>query len=134
MIKVLTQACETAKVRIDQLDLLVPHQANQRILDMIAQKLRLAKDRVFTNIKNLGNTSSSTIPLCLETLFEQKNNNKLFGLVAFGGGFTYGGTVLRLREPGGGTMAKIRDAAKQMQPKKFVQGALKRTIKKIKQE
>ncbi len=134
MLKVLAQACEKAKIRVDQLDLLVPHQANQRILDMVRQKLHFTKDRVFSNIQWIGNTSSSTIPLCLETLFKQNHDNKLFGLVAFGGGFTYGSTVLRMKDSNNNSTVSIKSTEKQIHDKKFIQGALKRALDRIKKD
>ena len=68
MMRMLDAACERAGLRPLDLDLVVPHQANQRIINAVRQKYRLPEERVYSNIRNLGNTSSSTIPLCLEQI------------------------------------------------------------------
>jgi 2-oxoisovalerate dehydrogenase E1 component len=102
MMLMLGAACEAAGTRAENLDLIVPHQANQRIINAVRQKLRLPEERVFSNIKNLGNTSSSTIPLCLETILAAESphsrtpsgGTRKLGLTAFGGGFTFGGAIL----------------------------------------
>ncbi|MBN2510875.1 MAG: beta-ketoacyl-ACP synthase 3 [Spirochaetales bacterium] len=96
MIDILKKAAEHARLTLDQLDLIVPHQANQRIINAIRQRLDLKKERIFSNIRELGNTSSSTIPLCLETLFAQTRTRMRLGLTAFGGGFTFGGGIMEI--------------------------------------
>jgi hypothetical protein len=68
MMRMLDAACERAGLRPVDLDLVVPHQANQRIINAVRQKYRLPEEKVYSNIRNLGNTSSSTIPLCLEQI------------------------------------------------------------------
>lgn len=68
MMRMLDAACNQAGLRAVDLDLVVPHQANQRIINAVRQKYRLPEEKVYSNIRNLGNTSSSTIPLCLEQI------------------------------------------------------------------
>jgi len=96
MIMMLHQACAQARIRPEELSLIVPHQSNQRIIDAIRRRLLVPKDRVFSNIRHIGNTSSSSIPLCLKQLLKERESNELLGLCAFGGGFTYGGAILRM--------------------------------------
>ncbi|WP_287131028.1 beta-ketoacyl-ACP synthase 3, partial [Candidatus Cyanaurora vandensis] len=75
----------------------VPHQANLRILQALAKRLKISEKRVFSNIETLGNTSSSSIPLCLEQMEQQKlllHNHNLI-ICAVGGGITYGAGYLR---------------------------------------
>ncbi|WP_218080544.1 beta-ketoacyl-ACP synthase 3 [Anthocerotibacter panamensis] len=75
----------------------VPHQANIRILQALAKRLKISEKRIFSNIETLGNTSSSSIPLCLEQLQQQgllEHGHNLL-LCAVGGGVTYGGAYLR---------------------------------------
>ena len=96
MIDMLKKAAELARLSLDQLDLIVPHQANQRIINAVRQRLQLKKENIFSNIRELGNTSSSTIPLCLETLFSETQTRMRLGLTAFGGGFTFGGGILEI--------------------------------------
>ena len=95
MIMMLDRALQAAGKTVDDLDLIVPHQANQRIINAIGLKLR-AKEKMYSNIRHYGNTSSSTIPICLERLLEERKSGELLGLAAFGGGFTIGGAVLQI--------------------------------------
>lgn len=97
MMLMLDYACREAGTTPEKLDLIVPHQANQRIINAVRQKLKLTEDRVFSNIRDLGNTSSSTIPLCLETILrEKRSGSRRLGMTAFGGGFTFGGGIIDL--------------------------------------
>jgi 2-oxoisovalerate dehydrogenase E1 component len=98
MMLMLNAACAEAGTSPEKLDLIIPHQANQRIINAIRQKLKIPEERMFSNIRNLGNTSSNTIPLCLETVLDEGRPpaGRRIGLTAFGGGFTFGGAVLEL--------------------------------------
>jgi len=91
MMSSLTQACRREEISIDDLRMIVPHQANQRIIDAI--KSRVAVD-VFSNIRQHGNTSSSSIPLCLEEVLPALQEGDRLGLCAFGGGFTHGAAIV----------------------------------------
>ncbi len=74
---------------------LVPHQANKRIIDATAKRMNLPKEKVMTNIHKYGNTTSATLPLCLND-YEKKlkiGDNLIFS--AFGGGFTWGAIYLK---------------------------------------
>jgi 2-oxoisovalerate dehydrogenase E1 component len=90
----LQEVCTQAKLGIEELDCIVPHQANQRILDALQKRLQLPDGRIFSNIRNHGNTSSSSIPLALEELLSSGDRPEKIGLCAFGGGFTYGAAIL----------------------------------------
>jgi 3-oxoacyl-[acyl-carrier-protein] synthase-3 len=74
---------------------LVPHQANKRIIDATANRMGLTKEKVMINIQRYGNTTSGTIPLCLWDWEKQlkKGDNLVFA--AFGGGFTWGATLVK---------------------------------------
>jgi 2-oxoisovalerate dehydrogenase E1 component len=99
MIGMLKSACREAAVGLEKIDLIVPHQANQRIINAVRQRLKLPAEKVFSNIQHLGNTSSSTIPLCLADLLGDSASDsagRYLGLTAFGGGFTYAGGVVEL--------------------------------------
>ncbi|NUN95300.1 MAG: ketoacyl-ACP synthase III [Candidatus Omnitrophica bacterium] len=90
------RALEKTGLTVNDIDLLVPHQANQRITDAVQERLGIAKEKVVTNIEYYGNTSGATIPVCLHEAVEQgrlKPGNKVL-LVAFGAGFTWGAAVL----------------------------------------
>lgn len=78
------------------LTLMIPHQANRRIIDATAKRLGLGADRLFTNLEKYGNTSSASIPIALDEVNRQgllEPGSKLL-LVAFGGGFTYGSALI----------------------------------------
>jgi len=78
----------------DEIDWLVPHQANLRIIDATAQRMGLPKEKVMINIHNYGNTTTGTLPLCMWNYEDQiKKGDKLI-LAAFGGGFTWGALYL----------------------------------------
>ena len=78
----------------NDIDFLVPHQANQRIIEATAKKMDLPMEKVLCNIADYGNTTAATIPLLLHD-FECnfKKGDKLV-LTAFGGGFTWGAALL----------------------------------------
>jgi 3-oxoacyl-[acyl-carrier-protein] synthase-3 len=95
------QAVQTAlehnRMTIEDVDFLIPHQANDRISLMVAKKLGIPVDKVIRNIDRIGNTTAASIPIALdEAVLEgriQKGN--LIVLTAFGSGFTWGAAVLR---------------------------------------
>ena len=89
-----------AGMRADDIDYLIPHQANIRIIQAVQERLRYSDDKVVTNIKYYGNTSAASIPLALAESVEQ-GNVKLGStavLCGFGAGMTWGGAIVRLRE------------------------------------
>lgn len=88
-------ACEAAGVQLDDIGAIIPHQANDRILDALRRRLKIAPERVLGNIRVFGNTSSCSIPYCLEENWQQFTSTERVALVAFGGGFTYGAAVLQ---------------------------------------
>ena len=69
---------------------IVPHQANQRILSAVAQRVGVGMDKIMLNIDQFGNTTAATIPLCLWQYESQLKPGDRLILVAFGGGFTWG--------------------------------------------
>ena len=82
---------------IDDIDYIVPHQANVRIIEYVAKKLKTSMDKFYMNIDTYGNTSSASIPLALNEMYNkgilQKGQNLL--LVGFGGGLTYGSCLIK---------------------------------------
>ncbi|HIA20004.1 MAG TPA: beta-ketoacyl-ACP synthase 3 [Planctomycetaceae bacterium] len=91
MISSLTRVCQRKGIQVNDLNLIVPHQANQRIIDAIQSRV---EPQVFSNIRHHGNTSSSSIPLCLNELLPHCESGQQLGLCAFGGGFTFGAGIL----------------------------------------
>ena len=88
---------EKAKVCPDQLSLFIPHQANQRITDAVRVRLGLSPDKVYSNISRVGNTSSASIPICLDECVRSGRVQKgdLILMSAFGAGVTWGGVLMR---------------------------------------
>lgn len=76
-------------------DWLIPHQANLRIIKAVGEKLGLAEDQVKVNIQRYGNTTAATIPLCLWEFKEDFKENDNLLLTAFGAGFSWGATYLK---------------------------------------
>lgn len=97
MLTFLERACAQSGMKASELDLVIPHQANQRIINAVRQKAKLSDEKVYSVISEFGNTSSSSIPLCIERLWENLTGGQTWGLCAFGGGFTFGGAILRTR-------------------------------------
>jgi 3-oxoacyl-[acyl-carrier-protein] synthase III len=79
----------------DDIAWLVPHQANKRIIDATANRMGLSSDKVMLNIERYGNTTSGTIPLCLWEWESKLKKGDYIVLAAFGGGFTWGATLVR---------------------------------------
>ncbi len=94
-------ALDRAGVAADQLELVIPHQANQRIIDATRERLGLPADRVILNIDRFGNTSSASIPITLDEVVRagRLKPGDCVGMVAFGGGITWGATVARWTMP-----------------------------------
>lgn len=93
-------AIEEAGMTADDIDYLIPHQANQRIIEALQQRLGYADEKVISNIKYYGNTSAASIPIALVEGVE-KGTVKLGStaiLCGFGAGMTWGAAVVRLRE------------------------------------
>ncbi len=86
------------KLNADQIDWVIPHQANQRILDATMKKLKLPKDKLISTVAQHANTSAASIPLAMDTAFQDGRiqPGNLLALQAIGGGLTWGSCLLRL--------------------------------------
>ncbi|CAM8673214.1 MULTISPECIES: beta-ketoacyl-ACP synthase III [Sphingobium] len=95
---VLREVMDVAGLSTDEIDWLVPHQANARILDATARKLKLSPDRVVVTVDRHANTSAASVPLALDVAMRDGRikMGDLVVLEAMGGGFTWGACVLRL--------------------------------------
>ncbi|MDY0340695.1 MAG: beta-ketoacyl-ACP synthase III [Coriobacteriia bacterium] len=91
------RALESSGLTVEDLAWLVPHQANQRILDAVTPRLGIDPDRVFSNVELLGNTSAASIPLALHDLYTDHHLHcgDVVALVGFGAGLTWGAAVVR---------------------------------------
>ncbi len=91
-------AIKEADLEPEDIDLFVPHQANQRILEAVRKRLNFPEEKVFVNLDRYGNTSGASIPLALDEAIRQgrvkEGNLVLFA--AFGAGFTWGASVVKL--------------------------------------
>ncbi len=98
--KYVEECIELSGLTAEEIDYLIPHQANQRIIESIQKRLKYSDDKVISNIKYYGNTSAASIPIALCEGVE-KGKIKLGStavLCGFGAGMTWGGAVIRLRE------------------------------------
>jgi 3-oxoacyl-[acyl-carrier-protein] synthase-3 len=94
MAEVSAEIMEKNNLTSDDVDWLVPHQANLRIIDATAERMGLSKDKVMINIQKYGNTTAGTLPLCLWDYESQLKKGDTLILSAFGGGFTWGAVYL----------------------------------------
>src|SRR4051812_46776144 len=97
MAEISVEMLERAGCTIDDVDMVIPHQANQRITDAVASRLGVPEEKVYSNIAEHGNTSSASIPIAIDECIEQGKikEGSLVLLTAFGGGVTWGGTLIR---------------------------------------
>lgn len=97
MVDAARTALEKANIDPAELRWLVPHQANLRIVSAVGKRLGIEEDRVYINLDKYGNTSAATIPIAMDEIVKQdlvKRGDYVL-LVAFGGGLTWGATILR---------------------------------------
>ncbi len=88
---------QEANISADEIDLMVPHQANSRIIDATAKYAGIPMERVFVNLHRYGNISSATIPVCLDEALEDGRivPGSLILMTAFGAGLTWGAMAMR---------------------------------------
>lgn len=88
---------EKANLRLEDIDFLVPHQANTRIIDAAAKKLKLEQGKIYVNLNKYGNMSSASIPVALEEAIKEKRIKKGDNvlLVAFGAGLTWASMIIK---------------------------------------
>ena len=97
MAEISAEMLEKAGLTVDDIDLVIPHQANQRITDAVASRLGVPEEKVYSNIAEHGNTSSASIPIAMDECIESgriKEGDTVL-LTAFGGGVTWGSTILK---------------------------------------
>ena len=92
-----TRALDAAKLTSADIDLLIPHQANIRIIESTAKHAGISMDKVYVNVDRFGNTSAASIPIALDEAIEtgRITEGSTVLLVAFGAGFTWGSMVVR---------------------------------------
>lgn len=100
MVEATAEALRRAGLTVDDIDVLIVHQANQRIIDAAARRLKVPEEKVFANVDTIANTSSASIPLALHHA-EQRGFLKrgdTVALAAFGGGFVWGAGIVKWKE------------------------------------
>ncbi len=92
-----TRVIVNAGLTVDDIDLIIPHQANVRIIDALVKKLGASRERVFINIERYGNTSSASVPIALTEAIQtgKVGPGTTVLMTAFGGGFAWGAAVVR---------------------------------------
>jgi len=97
MSEISNEILEEANLRPEDVTLFIPHQANQRITDAVASKLKVGENRIYSNIAMHGNTSSASIPIALDECVEagRVKPGDLVLMASFGGGVTWGGVLVR---------------------------------------
>jgi 3-oxoacyl-[acyl-carrier-protein] synthase-3 len=95
MAEVSAKIMEKNNLTSEDVDWLVPHQANLRIIDATAERMGLPKEKVMINIQKYGNTTAGTLPLCLWDYEKQLKKGDNVILSAFGGGFTWGAVYVK---------------------------------------
>jgi len=94
--RVVQEVCEQVGVGIKEIDLLIPHQANVRIIKSAQKQLKITDDKVFINLEKYGNTSAASIPIALCEAIEQGRvqHRDNIVMVGFGGGLSWGATII----------------------------------------
>ncbi|MFT5166678.1 MAG: 3-oxoacyl-[acyl-carrier-protein] synthase-3 [Saprospiraceae bacterium] len=95
MVDTVNDILERNKLSNDEINWIVPHQANIRIIQSVASGLDFPMERVMVNIQKYGNTTAGTLPLCLWDYEDQLKKGDNIILTAFGGGFTWGSTYIK---------------------------------------
>ncbi len=97
-VKNIQKLLEDSGEKLQDIKLIVPHQSNQRILDKIAMKLEVNQEKMYTNLKNIGNTFCASIPIALTEIIEKqliKEGDKII-LLGYGGGLNLGSILLEM--------------------------------------
>ncbi len=97
MINIVTKAAAENNMRVEDIDLIIPHQSNIRIIEASMERLKLPKEKAYINIDRYGNTSSASIPIAIDEIEKAKMlkpGDKVL-LVAFGGGLTWSSSIIK---------------------------------------
>ncbi|MDD2574968.1 MAG: ketoacyl-ACP synthase III [Acholeplasmataceae bacterium] len=92
--KSIIEVLKQANLTLNDIDNIIPHQANERIIQSVAKSLNIPMNKFSMNIESYGNTSAASIPLLLAEYIASGHKNETILLVGFGGGFTYGAAIL----------------------------------------
>ena len=97
IVRLVTESLTRCNLTMDDVDLIIPHQMNARIIESAAKHLEIPLERIFINIDKYGNTSAATVPIAIDEAKREGRLKKgdLVALVAFGGGMTWASALLR---------------------------------------
>ncbi|MBE6385561.1 MAG: ketoacyl-ACP synthase III [Lentisphaerae bacterium] len=101
-VNAMTSACKNvlaeAQIDVSQVKLVIPHQANKRIIEAVAQRIDVKEEQLFVNVHKYGNTSAASVSICLDEAFREGRITKgdIVLLVAFGAGLTWGAQLIRV--------------------------------------
>ena len=97
----LLMCLEECNMNIDDIDWLIPHQANQRIISAVSNKVKIDQNKIISTISNHGNTSAASIPLALDVAINKGNvkNGNILAFQAIGGGLSWGSLILKIGKP-----------------------------------
>ncbi len=95
--RVIKEALEEAELTADDVDWLLLHQANIRIMDVVAKRLKIPKEKIITNLADYGNTSAGSIPIALSEAVKsgQVKKGDIIACAGFGAGLSWGSAILR---------------------------------------
>lgn len=91
----LHKVCAQQNISLHDVDLVVPHQSSQKVINVLGKELESYNLPVYSNIAHYGNSSSSTIPLALMEAIDEVGPGKTIGLCTFGGGYTFGAAIIK---------------------------------------
>ena len=96
-IKAINEILQKTNLSFNEIDLIIPHQANKRILEELAKRLDITIEKFFINVENIGNTSAASIPIALSQANEQRKLKGKILLISIGAGFTYAASLITLK-------------------------------------
>ncbi|MEK6764735.1 MAG: 3-oxoacyl-[acyl-carrier-protein] synthase III C-terminal domain-containing protein, partial [Planctomycetota bacterium] len=97
MVDVITKTVAENNMKIEDIDLIIPHQSNIRIIEAAMERLKLPRKKAYINIDRFGNTSSASIPIAIDEIDKggMLNPGDSVLLVAFGGGLTWSSSIIK---------------------------------------
>ena len=127
------EAVESAELQLSDIDLVIPHQANQRIIETAARGLRLPMDRFMLNVGDYGNTSTASIPLAFHEAMEKKRiqDGDHLVLVGFGAGLTWGALAMQWFEPETKPTRRVRRRRRFIRIFSRIRSIFRRIVRKI---
>ena len=95
--KATKEAAKTGNINLEDIDMLFPHQANLRIIESAAKRLKIPMEKVYINLQKYGNTSAASVGIAMAEAIEEGKLKKgdLIALTGFGAGLTYGSLIMR---------------------------------------